>query len=64
MTENEELIERCNKMSFYLGILTGGLYELLSSDYKLLDYQKKHISDLLDKVTKGINELYYSEEMQ
>lgn len=64
MNEREELIVRCNKMSFYLGILTGGLYELLNSDHKLLDYQKRHIEVLLNRVTEGLQELYYSEEVK
>lgn len=40
MNEHQELIDRCAKMSFLLGLVTGGLLEFVR-DEKIAYYQKE-----------------------
>ena len=61
MSEHQELIDRCAKMSFLLGLVTGGLLEFLR-DTAIPNYQKEPMLELLTRVTNGIEELYYKEE--
>lgn len=57
--EYDELLERCNKMSFLLGIVTGCLIEF-TKDKTLSKVEKKPMMDLLRRVSYGIDELYYN----
>ena len=46
MSQYEDVVSRCNKMSFLLGLATGGLSEVI---------------DLLNKLMEGVAQLYYPE---
>ncbi len=56
----EELFNRTGKMSYLLGMATGGMFHLLSDD-RIANCQKEPLSRLLTELYKGIDELYYKD---
>ncbi len=56
----EELFNRAAKMSYLLGIATGGMLQLLM-DSTIPNCQKESLSRLLEQIHKGIDELYYKD---
>ncbi len=60
MSDNQELINRCNKMSFLLGLALGSLTEIIRIE-TLPNCTKQPVVDALNQLMKGIEELYYSE---
>lgn len=60
MNEHNELVMRASKMSFLLGLATGGLSELIRLDLRPQE-QKQPTIDLLNKLMEGVGQLYYPE---
>lgn len=60
MSNYEDVVSRCNKMSFLLGLATGGLSELIRLDLRPQE-QKQPTIDLLNKLMLGVEQLYYVE---
>ncbi len=59
--KEDELTIRCQEMSFLLGIATGGLIGIINStDQNFVE--KKLLINLLDKLIKGIDKIYYSKK--
>lgn len=63
--QNTALIEliginnaRCSKMSYLLGVATGGIYNIIH-DEAAANFQKEPLLNLLALLEKGIDELYY-----
>lgn len=61
MSDNQDLINRCTKMSFLLGLAMGALSDVMR-DTTIANFQKEYISHALQDLYKGIDELYYKEE--
>ena len=60
-SQNEELVEKCNKMALLLGIVRcslGGMVECSSVSME----SKKNIASLLEFLTPRIDELFYNSE--
>lgn len=56
--ENQELIDRCNKMSYCIGFIWGGLNTLVD-DETVPNYQKEKIRVLLGIVHETIEDIFY-----
>jgi hypothetical protein len=61
MSDIQELIDRCTRMSLILGIVTGCLLELIRDD-RLPNIMKEPLYELLTRVTNGIDELFYNDK--
>lgn len=60
MSQLDELIDRCNRMSYLLGLCTGCLLELIG-DSSIPNFQKEKLQDLLSRLYPSIDELFYKE---
>ena len=58
MSDIQELINRCTRMSIMLGMVTGCLLEI-TKDYRLPNFMKEPLYELLERVTKGIDDIIY-----
>jgi len=58
-TRFQTLVNRCTKMSYLLGVATGGIYHLIH-DETVPYCQKEPLSRLLEMLHKGCDELYYN----
>lgn len=58
MSDIQELINRCTRMSIMLGMVTGCLLELIRDD-RLPNIMKEPLIELLTRVTTGIDDLIY-----
>ena len=58
MSDIQELINRCTRMSIMLGMVTGCLLELIRDD-RLPNLMKEPLLELLTRVTTGIDDLIY-----
>lgn len=61
MIQLDELIDRCNRMSYWLGFTWSALNTLVM-DEKVPEYQKENIRLLLDKLTEGVEGIFYRKE--
>lgn len=61
MSDIQELIDRCTRMSLMLGMVTGCLLELIRDD-RLPNIMKEPLYELLTRVTNGIDELFYNDK--
>ena len=61
MSDIQELIDRCTRMSLILGMVTGCLLELIRDD-RLPNIMKEPLYELLTRVTNGIDELFYNDK--
>lgn len=60
MSHYDDVVSRCNKMSFLLGLATGGLSEVIRIDRRP-QAEKQATLDLLNKLMEGVEQLYYTE---
>lgn len=58
MNQLDELIDRCNRMSYWLGFTWSALNTLVI-DEKVPEYQKENIRLLLDRLTEGVEGIFY-----
>ena len=58
MSQLDELIDRCNRMSYWLGFTWSALNTLVI-DEKVPEYQKENIRLLLDRLTEGVEGIFY-----
>jgi hypothetical protein len=58
MSDIQELINRCTRMSIMLGMVTGCLSELIRDD-RLPNIMKEPLYELLTRVTKDIDDIIY-----
>lgn len=61
MNQLEELVNRCNKMCYLLGLCSGCLLELVR-DERMPNFQKLPLLELLTRVTNGVDELYFKDK--
>jgi hypothetical protein len=57
----DELIERSNKMSYWLGFTWSAL-KILVDDGKVPEYQKENTRILLNMLTDGISDIFYKDK--
>ena len=53
-----ELMRRCDKMSFLLGLATAGLFHIVGNDDRPV-YMKEPLVNLLNRLMDGVDELFY-----
>lgn len=58
MSDIQELINRCTRMSIMLGMVTGFLLEVIR-DERLPYFMKEPLYELLSRITKGIDDIIY-----
>ena len=58
MSDIQELINRCTRMSIMLGMVTGCLLELIRDD-RLPNIMKEPLYELLTRMNKGIDDIIY-----
>ena len=58
MSDIQELINRCTRMSIMLGMVTGCLLEVIRDD-RLPNFMKEPLYELLTRITKGIDDIIY-----
>lgn len=58
MSDIQELINRCTRMSIMLGMVTGCLLEVIR-DNRLPNFMKEPIYDLLTRLNNGIDDIIY-----
>lgn len=61
INQNEELIDRYNKMAFFLGMAVSTLLELKNDPFISAEVKCKLIP-LVEKLVSGIDELFYNAE--
>lgn len=61
MSSLNELIDRCNRMSYWLGFTWSALNTLVN-DEKVPEYQKENMRILLDMLTEGIEDIFYKKK--
>jgi len=61
MNQLDELIDRCNRMSYWLGFTWSALNTLVM-DEKVPEYQKENIRILLNTLTDGIEDIFYKQQ--
>lgn len=57
----DELIERSNRMSYWLGFTWSALKTLVD-DEKVPEYQKENTRILLNMLTDGISDIFYKDK--
>ena len=61
MSSLNELIDRCNRMSYWLGFTWSAL-NTLANDDKVPEFQKENMRILLKMLTDGIEDIFYKEK--
>lgn len=59
MSHYDDVVSRCNKMSFLLGMATDALSEIIRIDNRPNE-QKKPTIDLFHQLMNGVDDLYYT----
>lgn len=59
--EIKELVERCHKMSYWLGFTYSAMIAMLN-DNTLANCQKETISCLVDMMAPAMNDIFYTKQ--